>query len=133
MRPHVAGLHRSYGSVRPSAPPRYSRLVVVATCASPLSSERLVPAVPHESLCTATNTLDTELGYGLVVPGCRLPTLGHDATVLGPVKHMPLSRGPAALLDRPCARRPADGQVGTAGWSAFGRTSGWIMRPPFAG
>src|SRR5690242_8540526 len=91
------------------------------------------PYSSHGSCCTATNTLDTELGYGLVVPGCRLPTLGHDATVLGPVKHMPLSRGPSALLDRPCARRPADGQVGTAGWSAFGRTSGWIMRPPSAG
>src|SRR4051794_21118264 len=50
MRPHVAGLHRSYGSVRPSAPHRYSRLVVVATWASSLASERLVPAVPHESL-----------------------------------------------------------------------------------
>jgi len=34
-----------------SAPHRYSRLMVVATWASPLTSERLVPAVPHESLC----------------------------------------------------------------------------------
>src|SRR5207237_10698957 len=43
--------HRSYGSVRPSAPPRYSRLAVFAAWASPLPSERLVPAVPRESLC----------------------------------------------------------------------------------
>src|SRR4051794_9610947 len=78
--------------------------------------------------CTATSTLDTGEGYGLVRLGCGLPTLGQDATVLGPVKHKPLSRGPSALLDRACARRPAGGQVGTAGWSAFGRTSGWIMR-----
>ena len=83
--------------------------------------------------CTATSTLDTGEGYGLVTRGCRLPTLGQHATVLGPVKHEPLARGPAALLERPCARRPASGQVGTAGWSAFGRTSGWIMPRPCAG
>ncbi len=46
----ITSLHRSYGSVRPSAPHRYSRLVISATCASPLTSERLVPAVPHRSL-----------------------------------------------------------------------------------
>src|SRR5215204_5764126 len=46
----IAGLQRSYRSVRPSAPLRYARLVASTTCASPLTSERLVPAVPHESL-----------------------------------------------------------------------------------
>ena len=45
----ITSLHRSYGAVRPSAPIRYSRLAVDAACASPLASERLVPAVPHES------------------------------------------------------------------------------------
>src|SRR5208282_3222627 len=45
----IAGLHRSYGSVRPSAPLRYARLAISVACASPLASERLVPAVPRES------------------------------------------------------------------------------------
>jgi hypothetical protein len=45
----ITGLHRSYGSVRPSVPHRYARLAVNAACASPLASERLVPAVPHET------------------------------------------------------------------------------------
>jgi hypothetical protein len=45
----ITSLLRSYGSVRPSARPRYACLVVAATCAPPLASERLVPAVPHES------------------------------------------------------------------------------------
>jgi hypothetical protein len=35
------------------------------------------------------------------------------ATVLSPVKDK--ARGPAALLDLPCARRPAGGQIGTTG------------------
>src|SRR5260370_37090115 len=35
---------------RPSAPHRYSRLVASTTCASPFTSERLVPAVPHKIL-----------------------------------------------------------------------------------
>jgi hypothetical protein len=43
------GLHCSYRTVRPGAPLRYSRLTVDAACASPLASERLVPAVPRES------------------------------------------------------------------------------------
>ncbi len=43
-------LHRSYESVRPSALHRYARLAVVAAWASPLTSERLVPAVPRNSL-----------------------------------------------------------------------------------
>src|SRR4029077_9570659 len=43
-------LRRYYGSVRPSAPRRYSRLAVFAAWASPLASERLVPAVPRKSL-----------------------------------------------------------------------------------
>src|SRR5206468_9540193 len=46
----IAPLHRYYGGVRPSAPYRYSRLAVFAACASPFTSERLVPAVPRESL-----------------------------------------------------------------------------------
>src|SRR3954462_11100344 len=45
----ITGLPRSYGLVRPCAPPWYARLVVVATWTSPLASERQVPAVPHES------------------------------------------------------------------------------------
>ena len=46
MSPPLQGLHRSYESVRPSAPLRYSRLAVLAAWTSPLTSERLVPAVP---------------------------------------------------------------------------------------
>src|ERR1035437_5045955 len=46
----VTDLHRYFESVRPSAPHRYARLAVFAACASPLSSERLVPAVPRNSL-----------------------------------------------------------------------------------
>ena len=42
----ITGLHCSYESVRPSAPRRYSCLAVLAAWASPLTSERLVPAVP---------------------------------------------------------------------------------------
>src|SRR5690242_4478783 len=57
-----------------------------------------------------------------VVRGTFTPKL------LGMPSTQPLSRGPSALLDRPCARRPAERQVGTAGWSALDRTSGWIMR-----
>jgi len=37
-------------SVRPSAPHRYARLAVLAAWASPFASERLVPAVPRDSL-----------------------------------------------------------------------------------
>src|ERR1700704_2528382 len=37
-------------SVRPSALHRYARLAVLAAWASPLASERLVPAVPRKSL-----------------------------------------------------------------------------------
>jgi hypothetical protein len=46
----ITGLHRSYGSIRPSAPHRYARLAVFAAWASPFTSERLVPAVPSDSL-----------------------------------------------------------------------------------
>ena len=46
----ITSLHRSYESVRPSALHRYARLAVVAAWASPLTSERLVPAVPRNSL-----------------------------------------------------------------------------------
>jgi hypothetical protein len=46
----VTGLPRSYESVRPSALHRYARLAVLAAWASPFTSERLVPAVPRDSL-----------------------------------------------------------------------------------
>ena len=46
----ITSLHRSYESVRPSAPHRYARLAVLAAWASPFTSERLVPAVPRDSL-----------------------------------------------------------------------------------
>src|SRR5215469_10399337 len=46
----LQGLRRSYESVRPSAPLRYSRLAVLAAWTSPLASERLVPAVPYNRL-----------------------------------------------------------------------------------
>ena len=46
----ITSPRRYSGSVRPSAPRRYSRLAVLAAWASPLASERLVPAVPRKSL-----------------------------------------------------------------------------------
>src|SRR5689334_25153823 len=46
----ITSLRRYYGSVRPSAPRRYSRLAVFPAWASSLASERLVPAVPRKSL-----------------------------------------------------------------------------------
>ena len=46
----ITSLPRYCESVRPSALPRYSRLAVFAACASPLTSKRLVPAVPRKSL-----------------------------------------------------------------------------------
>ena len=46
----ITGLRHSYESVRPSAPHRYARLAVFAAWASPFTSERLVPAVPRDSL-----------------------------------------------------------------------------------
>src|SRR5208283_4724128 len=46
----ITSLPRSYESVRPSAPHRYARLAVLAAWASPFTSERLVPAVPRDSL-----------------------------------------------------------------------------------
>jgi hypothetical protein len=46
----ITSLPRSYESVRPSAPHRYARLTVLAAWASPFTSERLVPAVPRDSL-----------------------------------------------------------------------------------
>src|SRR3954462_1898274 len=46
LRPHYSAI---IAPTDRSAPHRYSRLVGVAIWASPLTSERLVPAVPHES------------------------------------------------------------------------------------
>jgi len=46
----ITSLLRYYESVRPSAPHRYARLAVFAAWASPFASERLVPAVPRDSL-----------------------------------------------------------------------------------
>src|SRR5260370_30702431 len=46
----ITSLLRSYESVRPSAPHRYARLAVFAAWTSPFASERLVPAVPRDSL-----------------------------------------------------------------------------------
>ena len=46
----VTSLLRSYESVRPSAPHRYTRLAAFAACASPFASVRLAPAVPRNTL-----------------------------------------------------------------------------------
>jgi hypothetical protein len=54
---------------------------------------------------TATNNLDIGKEFRVVSQGCGLPTSRKDVSVLGPVKHQPLSWGPLALLDRSCARR----------------------------
>src|SRR6266705_4339015 len=66
----ISVLPRSYGSVRPSALPRYSRLAVFPACASPLTSKRLVPAVPRKSL-HPIHALSTPV---VVCPIIRLPT-----------------------------------------------------------
>jgi len=52
LQPHYepSSLLRVGQSVRPSAPHRYARLAVFAAWASPFASERLVPAVPRDSL-----------------------------------------------------------------------------------
>jgi hypothetical protein len=54
---------------------------------------------------TATNNLDIGKEFRVVSQGCGLPTSRKDVSVLGPVKHQPLSWGTLALLDRSCARR----------------------------
>src|SRR5580765_8393709 len=46
----ITGFPGYYESVRPSALHRYSGLAGFPAWASPLASERLVPAVPHNSL-----------------------------------------------------------------------------------
>src|ERR1700687_95804 len=46
----ITSLPPSCESVRPGAPHRYARLAVFAAWTSPLASERLVPAVPRDSL-----------------------------------------------------------------------------------
>src|SRR5882762_3189700 len=46
----ITSFLRSYESVHPTAPHRYARLAVLAAWAFPLTSERLVPAVPRNSL-----------------------------------------------------------------------------------
>jgi hypothetical protein len=59
-----------YEAVRPSALPRYSRLAVFAACASPLSSKRLVPAVPRKS----PHPIPAPCTPVVVCPILRLPT-----------------------------------------------------------
>lgn len=51
--------------------------------------------------------------------GYAFPDQSDIASVLGSVKHKPLTRRPSALLDRPCARWLGVRQVGTAGSVAF--------------
>src|SRR5215469_17863743 len=69
-KPFTRGFPRSYESVRPSAPPWYSRLAVLAACASPLISERLVPAVP----CNRLHPL-----HALSTPAATCSVLRHPA------------------------------------------------------
>jgi len=66
----LQGLRRSYGSVRPSAPHRYSRLAVLAACTSPFTSERLVPAVPCNRLHPS---------HALSTPAATRPVIRHLA------------------------------------------------------
>jgi len=51
--------------------------------------------------------------------GYAFPDHRDIASVLGLVKHKPLTRRPSALLDRPYARWLGIAQVGTAGSVAF--------------
>src|SRR5215831_15814310 len=64
----LQSLHRSYESVRPSAPHWYSRLAVLAACASPFTSERLVPAVPCNRLHPS---------HALSTPAVTRPVIRH--------------------------------------------------------
>ena len=66
----ITPLHRYYRGVRPSAPHRYSYLTVYTACASPFTSERLVPAVPRKSLCPTPAPCTP----AAVRPVIRLPT-----------------------------------------------------------
>ena len=53
---------------------------------------------------TATNNLDIGKEFRVVSQGCGLPTSRKDVSVLGPVKHQPLSWG-----RWPCLTGPAHG------------------------
>ena len=66
----LQNLHRSYESVRPSAPHWYSRLAVLAAWASPFASERLVPAVPCNRLHPS---------HALSTPAATRPVIRHLA------------------------------------------------------
>jgi hypothetical protein len=66
LRP-ITNLLRSYESVRPSAPHRYARLTVLAAWASPLTSERLVPAVPRNRLHPLHAALSTPVAVRSVI------------------------------------------------------------------
>src|SRR5262249_10102975 len=66
----ITSLLSYYGSVRPSALRRYSRLAVFAASASPLPSERLVPAVPRKSL----HPIHAPSTPAVVCPVIRHPT-----------------------------------------------------------
>src|SRR3954454_15047883 len=88
----MTGLPRSYGLVRPCAPPWYARLVVVATWTSPLASEQQGPAVPHESPDqTRASSTPVAIRPRIQVSGGLIPedreasgfddrSLGHDAS-----------------------------------------------------
>jgi len=79
------------------------------------------------SPCSATNRLDTRQRCGQRLKYCS--DWNEKASVLGSVKHEPLARRPAALLDLPCARLPGIAQVGTAGSVAFRSNNRIIMLP----
>jgi len=73
----------------------------------------ILPARPLKPKGALANAGDTVFSVKGFMPsrsdaGCHRARSGqgHGA---------PLARGPAALLDLPCARRPAGGQIGTTG------------------
>ena len=59
----------------------------------------------------------------------RAPGVNENASVLGPVKHAPLTRRPAALPDLPCARWPGVARSGRRDRSHSDRTAGSLMLP----
>jgi hypothetical protein len=90
--------------------------VVSHTLALPEAEEILLLARLGAVLPPVVWTHGRRYGYG---SGYAFPNQTDIASVLGSVKHKPLTRRPSALLDRPCARWLSVRQVGTAGSVAF--------------
>ena len=92
----ITSLLRSYESVRPSAPHRYARLAVFAAWASPFASERLVPAVPRDSL----HPLHAPSTSVAIRSFIRLSFRSDDDDRLLPLRPQPTEGNPEELVKR---------------------------------